>query len=147
MKVYLAAPYRSKDQINVYAAELRAGGIIITSSWLDEPHKPTTQMHDLTHEDHQKYAIQDVKDVAAADILVLWTDPTRAIIRQGRTAELGMVIGLNVVRKKTVPVFVVGLDDENIFHHCPEVSHFESWEVVRDLLIALASEDKTIAFA
>jgi nucleoside 2-deoxyribosyltransferase len=137
MKVYLAAPYSKKDQINQYAAELRAGGVIVTSTWLDEPHKPTTQMADLTHEAHQAYAVQDVKDVAAAEILVLWTDPTRSIVRQGRTAELGMVIGLNVVRKKRVPVFVVGLEDENIFHHCPEVSHFDSWEVVRDMLLAM----------
>lgn len=141
MKVYLAAPYRSKDQINVYAAELRKGGITVTSTWLDEPHKPATQMAELTHEEHQKYAIQDIKDVASADVLVLWTDPTRTIIRQGRTAELGMVLGLNVVRNKKVPVFVVGLEDENIFHHAPEVSHFESWAQVRDMLLSLQNPD------
>ena len=140
MKIYLAAPYSRKDEINKYAAELRAGGVEVTSTWLNEPHKPTTQMHELTHEEHQSYAVQDVKDVAAADILVLWTDPTRAIVRQGRTAELGMVIGLNVIRKKTVPIFVVGLEDENIFHHCPEVSHFASWGVVRDLLLELSAQ-------
>ena len=69
------------------------------------------------------------------------TDPTRTIIRQGRTAELGMVLGLNVVRNKKVPVFVVGLEDENIFHHAPEVSHFEGWEEVRDLLLSLQNPD------
>jgi nucleoside 2-deoxyribosyltransferase len=138
MKVYLAAPFTTKDVIKVYAEELRASGVIVTSSWLEEPFKPTIQLSDVMPEQIQAYAVQDVKDVAAADILVLWTDPTRTIVRQGRTAELGMVLGLNTVRQKKVPVFVVGLEEENIFHHCPEVSHFESWEQVRDLLISLA---------
>jgi nucleoside 2-deoxyribosyltransferase len=137
MKIYLAAPYSRKDEINKYAAELRAGGVIVTSSWLEEPHKPDTQMQDLPHDINQGYAVQDVKDVAAADILILWTDPTKSIIRQGRTAELGIWIGLNHARHRHAPVFVVGLEDENIFHHCPEVSHFESWELVRDLVLDL----------
>jgi hypothetical protein len=94
-------------------------------------------MQDLPHAIHQSYAIQDVKDVAAADILILWTDPTKSIIRQGRTAELGMWIGLNHARHRHAPVFVVGLEDENIFHHMPEVSHFASWDIVRDLVLAL----------
>ena len=68
MKIYLAAPYVQKPYIEQCAAELRAGGVIVTSSWLAEPHKPTTQMDELTHEQHQQYAIQDIKDVQAADI-------------------------------------------------------------------------------
>lgn len=129
MNVYLAAPFSQKDQINIYAAELRAGGIEVTSSWLNEPHPPTVQMPDLTHEDHQKYAIQDIKDVRAAEIMVLFTDPTKSIVRAGRHVEFGIAI------ERQMPILVVGLEHENIFHHAPRVMHFDSWEKVRDLLM------------
>ena len=132
MRVYLAAPYSRKTEINQYAAELRAGGIEVTSSWLDEPHKPTTQMHELTHEEHQQYANQDVKDVQAADILVFFTDPTGSIVRGGRHVEFGIAL------ERRMPIFVIGNQRENIFHHMPGVMHFDSWEKVRDLLIAMA---------
>lgn len=135
MKVYIAAPYSMKELIKERAAELRAGGVIVTSTWIDEPHKPSTQMQDLTHEEHQGYAVQDVKDVMAADILVLHTDPTKSIVRQGRTAEMGIFIGRRACEKRGLPIFVVGEEFENIFHHLPQVTHFASWEKVRDLLI------------
>jgi len=139
MKVYLAAPYRAKDQIRTYAAELRAAGVIVTSSWLNEPHKPTTQMAELTHEEHQKYAIQDVKDVVAADILVFFTDPTRSIVRGGRHVEFGIMIGLNIARRRMSPIYVVGNQYENIFHHLPNVIHFTDWEPLRNYLLALGN--------
>ena len=132
MKVYLAAPYQKKAQMNVCAAELRAGGVEVTSSWLDEPHKPTTQMHELTPEEHQKYAIQDVRDVQAADILVLFTDPTKTIVRAGRHVEFGIAV------QRKIPIFVVGDERENIFHHLPKVLHFQAWYFLRDMLLAMA---------
>ena len=133
MKIYLAAPYSRKDEINKYAAELRAGRIEVTSSWLDEPHKPTTQMHELTHEEHQQYAVQDVKDVQAANILVFFTDPTKAIIRAGRHVEFGIAV------QRGIPIYVVGEERENIFHHLPKVVHFKQWDKLRDLLIVVAA--------
>ena len=142
MKIYLAAPYSQKDEIKAYAEELRAGGVIVTSSWLEEPHKPTTQMNDLTHEQHQQYAIADVKDVVAAQILVFFTDKTKSIIRAGRHVEFGMFIGMRAVTKKGLPIFVVGDEYENIFHHLPQVNHFKKWEEVRDLLIAMTEAEQ-----
>lgn len=134
MKVYLAAPYPMKDQINEYAAQLRALGIIVTSSWLDEPHKPTTQMHELTHEEHLVYAEQDVLDVFAADAMMFFTDPTKTIVRAGRHVEFGMVIAINKLRGE-MPIFVVGTEYENIFHHLPNVHHFATWE---DAILAVS---------
>jgi hypothetical protein len=132
MKVYIAAPYSRKDQMNVYAAELRKGGVEVTSSWLNEIHPPTVQMPDLTHEEHQKYAIQDIKDVRAAKAMVFFTDQTKQIIRAGRHVEFGIAI------ERRMPIFVVGLEKENLFHHAPGVMHFKTWEDVRDILIALS---------
>ena len=132
MKVYLAGPYQHKDKIKAYATELRSGGVTVTSSWLEEPHKPTTQMHELTHEEHQAYAIQDIKDVRAAKVLVFFIDPTKIIVRAGRHVEFGIAL------ERRMPIFVIGTDRENIFHHAPGVMHFDSWEKVRDLLIAMS---------
>ncbi len=136
LKVYLAAPYLMKDEIQARAEELRASGIVVTSSWLTEPHAPSTQMADITPEQHRTYAIQDMKDVRAADILVFWTDPTKTIIRAGRHVEFGVALGIGLTRK--IPIFVVGTEYENIFHYMPQVTHFDSWEKVKDLLCAMA---------
>jgi len=137
LKVYLAAPYQAKEIIKSRAAELRAAGIEVTSSWLNEPHKPTTQMHELTPAEHQAYAEQDVKDVLAADILVFQTDITKTIIRAGRHVEFGIALGIGLVRP--FPIFVVGQERENIFHHMPQVSHFDNWEAVATRLKSLAA--------
>lgn len=129
MKVYLAAPYSWKDQINVFAAELRASGIIVTARWLEEPHKPDTQMPELTHEQHLFYAVQDIEDVRAADLLIFFTDPTKRIVRGGRHVEFGVAV------ERGMPIYVLG-EHENIFHHLPNVSHFENWISLKNALLA-----------
>jgi len=135
LKAYLAAPYVRKEQIREYAAELRAGNVVVTSTWLNEPHSPTTLTNELTPESNRQYAIQDVKDVYAANLLVFFTDPTGEIVRGGRHLEFGIALA------RRIPIFVVGKEMENIFHHMPGVLHFDSWEVVRDLLIAMNNVD------
>jgi nucleoside 2-deoxyribosyltransferase len=137
LKVYLAAPYIMKDLINVRARELRACGIDVTSSWLNEPHKPTTQMHELTHEEHQAYALADISDLVAADVVVFFTDPSKTLVRAGRHVEFGIALGIGLTR--SMPIFVVGQERENIFHHCPQVYHFDAWFQVREQLVDLES--------
>lgn len=135
MRVYLAAPYSMKEVIKARAEQLRTYGIEVTSSWLNEPHKPTTQMHELTHEEHQAYALADVRDVVDADILVFQTDVTKTIVRAGRHVEFGIAVGLGLTR--SMPIFVVGMDYENIFHHLPQVTHYASWDQTKEALIDL----------
>lgn len=128
LKVYLAAPYSAKDRINEYAAELRGLGIHVTSSWLNEPHAPSTELHELTPEDHRKYAKQDLADIIAANVFVLFTDPTKTIVRAGRHVEMGFAIALGL------PVYVVGTEHENIFHYLSGVHHYATWIDVRHTL-------------
>jgi nucleoside 2-deoxyribosyltransferase len=85
-------------------------------------------MQELTSAEHQAYALQDVEDVKAADVLVFWTDPTKAIVRGGRHAEFGMAVILGI------PILVVGKEHENIFHYLSDVTHFETWYDVREKL-------------
>ena len=136
MRVYLAAPYQMKDVISDRAAELRAMGITVTSSWLVEPWGPKTQMHELTHEEHQRYAINDVQDIADSDVLVYQPDVTKTIIRAGRHVEFGIAIGIGLTRD--LPILVVGEDRENIFHHYPQVTHYRTWEETKAALPSLA---------
>ena len=135
MKVYIAAPYSLKDTIRAEADELVALGIGVTCSWVHEPHNPSTQMADLTHEQHQQYALQDVDDVCAADVLVFHTDPTKTIVRGGRHVEFGMAVILGRIR--STPIVVVGEERENIFHHLPQVVHVETWKEAKKRLLAM----------
>ena len=128
LRVYLAAPYRRKEEMRDYAIELRSLGIEVTSRWLDEPDKPTVQIPEVEPTILSVYAEHDVDDVITADVLVFFTDPSKQIIRAGRHVEFGMALALNI------PILVVGLEHENIFHFLPEVQHFESWLQVRNEL-------------
>jgi hypothetical protein len=134
MFVYIAAPYSMKDTIAQEAKELADNNICCTSTWVTEPHKPTVQMQDLAAEQHEFYALQDVRDVRRADILVFHTDPTKTIVRAGRHVEFGMFVGLCEARGIRNPLYVVGMEYENIFHYLPNVRHFETWAAALDAL-------------
>ncbi len=122
------------------AAELRALGIIVTSSWLEEPYKPTVQVHEVSHDENQKYALKDIDDVVAADLMVFFNEPTKKIIRAGRHVEFGMALALGL--RRPYPIFVVGMENENIFHHCPQVYHFAEWSDVVTRLQTLAQVER-----
>lgn len=132
MKVYLAAPYSYKEQMRVYRDELQKEGFEVTSRWLEEPESPTVTLTDVDFVTKKKYAVQDAQDVARADLLIFFTDPTKTIVRAGRHVEFGMAIAYNM------PVFVVG-DYENIFHYLETVSHYETWEQLKNVLIDFVS--------
>jgi nucleoside 2-deoxyribosyltransferase len=144
LKVYLAAPFSRKDAINVYAAELRACGIEVTSRWLDENHLSSVQMTDLSPIEHQTYAVQDLDDVAKADILVLFTDPTKTIIRAGRHVEFGIAVGINLTLRP-MPIFVVGNEHENIFHYLSQVRHYDSWDTAKLVLKNISNSGRLIS--
>lgn len=131
LKVYLAAPYSWKEQMQAYREELSAMNVEVTSRWLDEPHKSTTQIGDLAREEFQKYAIQDINDVRYADILVFFTDPTKTIVRGGRHVEFGVAL------ERDMEIYVLG-SEENIFHYLPSVTHFENWEQIKNALQRMA---------
>ena len=105
------------------AEELSALGIEVTSTWLDEPYPPNTQLLDVPHDLNIKYAQADVRDIAEADTFVFFSVPsTRATLRGGRHVEFGMALALgkNIV--------IVG-PKENIFHHLPtkRLVHVGDW--------------------
>lgn len=125
MKVYLAAPYGSRQTIRSYAAELRAIGITVTSSWLDEQHEINdgTQGAAVALSDEQvsQHAQTDIREVRNSDLIVLFTAKAAgAEGGGGRHVETGIALAL---RK---PVLVVG-EPENVFHRTVGVFLFSDW--------------------
>lgn len=125
MQVYFAGPYLWKEYIEVCAVEFeRKLGVGITSSWLGESHAPTVQLEDVPFDDNVKYALQDMRDIDRADAFVLFAVPATdtPIPRAGRHVEFGYALA------KGLPIYVVGLEKENIFHYLPgRVQHFATF--------------------
>jgi hypothetical protein len=120
--VYLAAPYASRAEIAVYRDELRALGLHVTASWIDEPigiHPGTVDAAtDLDNPTVSAYARQDMLEVASAAMFVLFTAGyvSHASASGGRHVETGIALAAGV------PIIVVG-KPENIFHRIgpPEI--------------------------
>lgn len=115
--------------MEAYAKELRKCGVEVTSRWLEEPHSPTSQIGDVSDELMREYAITDLEDIQAADILVFFSvDPKTPTVRGGRHVEFGYALGL----KK--PILVVG-PQENIFHFLPQVQFVNNWDSALEHLL------------
>jgi nucleoside 2-deoxyribosyltransferase len=138
LKVYLAVPYQRKEEIKIFADELRAENIYVTSNWLNEPHKSSTQLPDVLDGERLIYAQQDMRDVIEADIFVLFADFTKTIVRAGRHVEFGIALAIGQL-VRPMPIFVVGEEYENIFHYLPQVTHFETWQAIKARLSRLAA--------
>jgi len=103
------------------ADELRGKGIQVTSTWMEEPHAPNTQMSEVAPELITEYAYRNLLELSQANLMVFFSvDPTVATLRGGHHVEFGYALG---IRK---PIVVVG-PKENIFHNLSDVRHFETW--------------------
>jgi nucleoside 2-deoxyribosyltransferase len=117
MKVYLAARYSQKGDMQCVAALLEARGIEVTSTWLKEHWSPGITMDQITEEELVDIAALDLADIDRADGVILFSlDPLIAGVRGGRHVEFGYALG------KDKPIVVVG-PKENIFHYLPRVKH------------------------
>jgi hypothetical protein len=130
MKVYLAGRYSRREEFAGYAQSLAERGIAVTSRWLGGNHKvdntgsPVTDAGDkLGDADlRTQFCNEDIADVKAADVLVLFTeDPTAAgASRGGRHVEFGMAMAWDMALVTVGPY-------ENLFTYHPRVAHFDTW--------------------
>ncbi len=121
MKVYLAARYSRREELCEVRAELHEAGAIVTSRWLDGNHQIPTGEEDTNGAQARQFAVEDLHDVLAADMVVAFTEmPRTTTSRGGRHVELGIALGAG---KLTV---VVG-PRENVFCWLPNVRHFGDW--------------------
>ena len=130
MNIYLASRYSRIDELNRYKQQLEKLGQSVTSRWLKGEHQihgadafQSTRKTELdSPEKAALFAKDDVEDLAAADVVICFTEKPRAeSTRGGRHVEFGMALALN---KRLI---VIG-PRENVFHCLPEVEHWETWD-------------------
>ena len=136
VKVYLASRYSRRAELNGYADQLRASGHECTSRWLqgdDQRHGAeaaqaveTARFGSVPVESGALFAEDDIADIRAADIFVVFTSPTQPgdtskPSRGGFQVEMGVAWGY------LLPIILVG-PRVNIFYCLPEVMQVTSWE-------------------
>jgi hypothetical protein len=125
--VYLCARYSRHEELNGYAAELRAAGYDVQSEWITGVHADT---------DSAECARIDWVEVQQADIVISFTEapgPIQGRGRGGRHVEFGIALGSD---KRCI---VVG-HRENVFHHLPQIEFYESWTTT----IGVLAEEVTL---
>lgn len=113
MLYYLAARYSRREELNGYAALLRAAGHRVYARWLCGGHQKG---------DRAAYAHEDIVDLDAAGTVVCFTEePRSGHSRGGRHVEFGLALAL---RKRIV---CIG-PRENVFYYLPQVEGYDTWK-------------------
>jgi hypothetical protein len=71
--------------------------------------------------ERQRFAMEDYADLLKADCTISLMETPRNNSRGGRHVEFGIAVALGH------RLMVVG-PRETVFHHLPEVEHFDTWE-------------------
>jgi hypothetical protein len=138
-RIYLAARYSRREELCVYADELRAAGLIVTSRWLLGEHQWDGDAAEVARAYEERgelwpatvrFAVDDWEDLTSAGTLVSFTEPTRSVSssRGGRHVEHGIALG------RGMRVLVVG-HLENVFHLLPGTEFHPTWESARAALL------------
>lgn len=114
MYVYIASRYSRKEEMKSVRLEIERIGLFSTSTWLEEPHAPNTQMSELTPEQHSEYANVDLQDINRCDFMLFFSE-SDLTPRGGRHVEFGYATGMNK------HIHVIG-PRENIFHYLDNVT-------------------------
>ena len=120
MKIYIAARFSRRPECNDLAHRLKSLGHEITSRWVkpDCDHViPTGLSAQAADSERQRFALEDVYDVFAADAMVSFMEEPRSNSRGGRHVEFGMAVALGQ------KLFIIG-PRETVFHHLPRVEQF-----------------------
>lgn len=124
LKVYLAASYGRRDELNRYRDDLDHIGVHVTSRWLTEAHEGIGE-HAMNIYELATFAEDDLADIDAADILICFTEaPDTGPARGGRHCEYTYAL------KEGKPIIVVGYI-ENVFYALavtrPHIQFFARW--------------------
>lgn len=118
-RLYLAARYTQRAELEAHAIRLKSFGFEITARWV---------FGNEDGLDREKIAFLDIADVDACDTLVSFTLPVGTMTRGGgRHVEFGYALAR---RKQLV---IIG-PRENVFHHHPDA---EVYATLDDWLNAL----------
>lgn len=122
--LYLSAQFEDAAILRDARAKLAALGYIVTSRWLDAGTAvpATAQAGEAGAGDRlAAIAVQDLEDIRAADVVVVYNPPEAcAIGRGGRHVETGYALALGK------PIVVVGTRG-NVFHWLPDMTLVRDW--------------------
>lgn len=128
-RVYLAARYGRRDELNGYRERLHRDGLEVTSHWLTaDPPAPIAALTDAHWRD---LAEADIDDICRADALIAFAEEAEGG-GGGRHVELGVALALDKL------VVVVGRP-EHLFHRLPQVRVALDWEGAHATLREAAS--------
>lgn len=116
MKIYLAAMFSRRKEMETYAQRFKNAGHEITARWVFGGETDTTFNKDLTRE---RAAAIDLEDVDAADCVISFTHP-----RGTKTPGGGRHVEFGYALAKGKRLILIG-ERENVFHHVPSVEIFE----------------------
>uniref|UniRef100_A0A6M3LL75 Putative nucleoside deoxyribosyltransferase n=1 Tax=viral metagenome TaxID=1070528 RepID=A0A6M3LL75_9ZZZZ len=120
MRIYLAASYSARLAVEARAAELRARGHNVTSTWHNGHHETRPGIDaNGTEAEQAQWAREDLRDIRRADALILCAD-LGASRRGGAHVETGYALGYGKA------LVVVG-DTSNVFYTLDEVLRFATW--------------------
>lgn len=138
MKVYLAARWSRREELDGYARELDDldVGLDVCSRWHSDPSHRITERDGVTaRELNERLAAEDFTDLFMADVLVYFSPGG---LRSGCHVEVGMALG------RGQKVALVG-ERENVFHWLPQVNKYADWASCREDLLALAGRTEASA--
>jgi len=122
--LYLSAQFEDAPVLRDARARLAALGYTVTSRWLDAGTAvPATARADDAGAGERlaAIAIQDLEDIRAADVVVVYNPPEAcAVGRGGRHVETGFALALDK------PIVVVGARG-NVFHWLPAIALVSDW--------------------
>lgn len=129
--LYLSAQFEDAPVLRDARARLTALGYTVTSRWLDAGTAvpATAQADDAgAGERLAAIAVQDLEDIRAADIVVVYNPPEAcAVGRGGRHVETGFALALDK------PIVVVGARG-NVFHWLPSMTVVKDWTALHEWL-------------
>lgn len=95
MTIYLASRYGDAPRLRDVGERLRAFGHKVTSRWVWADRRAGRRFEDIPFEEKAEIALENLDDVRACDVLVLFNDHTPGASRGGKFVELGMAIALD----------------------------------------------------
>jgi nucleoside 2-deoxyribosyltransferase len=130
MKVYLASRFSRIDELRDYKAQLEAHGITVTSRWLLGGHEWVgTPDEEIPVERLARFALDDIEDIEASDLVVCFTEsPRSGPARGGRHVEFGYALA------RGIDLLVVG-HRENVFYCLPGLAFEPDWPAAKRFLL------------
>lgn len=122
LSIYLAAAYGKMQAMQHAAALLQAAGHKVTSRWIYGDEEGQTKVD---------AALMDLSDIDFADVVLSFSLPPKTMhTGGGRHVEFGYAYATG---KRLI---FVGPKGEHVFHHLPNVEHYDTLEQAIEALDA-----------